>query len=218
MTSSLLNKKNIFIAACLILILAVIFYLLGTYGVLSRLSDAVSKHTNPYLFILLMLVLPVCFFPISPFLVIGGIKFGLVGGIVLMFVTMPVHLLISHYLSRTFFRSWLERLATKRNVDIPEIPKEKTLWVSIVFMAIPGLTYSMKNYLLALSKVPFRHFFLAGWLVQAAMGIPFVVIGESARDESFLLFVVFLVLLTIGYLLTAWVKKRYGVRAKGKAE
>jgi uncharacterized membrane protein YdjX (TVP38/TMEM64 family) len=51
-------------------------------------------------------------------------------------------------------------------------------------MAVPGLSYTLKNYALALSGVPFRYYFPSGYLVQGAMGVPFVIAGDAVAGRS----------------------------------
>jgi len=46
-------------------------------------------------------------------------------------------------------------------------------------MGVPGLSYALKNYLLPLSGIRFFPYLLCGWLIQGAMGVPFVIMGKA---------------------------------------
>ena len=47
-------------------------------------------------------------------------------------------------------------------------------------MALPGLPYASKNYLLALAGLPLPLFLAIAWPIQALSGLPFLFLGRSA--------------------------------------
>jgi uncharacterized membrane protein YdjX (TVP38/TMEM64 family) len=96
---------------------------------------------------------------------------------------------------RSLIRQWLNRVYYR----LPRISPSRSLWFSLVFMAVPGLSYTLKNYALALSGVPFSHFFPSGYLVQGAMGVPFVIAGDAVADKSLLLVAAVVIVLLIIY-------------------
>ncbi|MGB5987517.1 MAG: hypothetical protein WBG37_19585, partial [Desulfobacterales bacterium] len=148
------------------------------------LGAVVNEATSPALFILLYALLPMLGFPISLFLVLLGVKFGSANGVLIMFAVLPLHLLAAYGVVHTWLRELLLRLLKKRDLELPRIPKQHAASFSFLFMAVPGLSYSLKNYILPLAGVPARHFFLSGFLAQGFMGIPFVVARNAAAGKS----------------------------------
>jgi len=76
-------------------------------------------------------------------------------------------------------------------------------------MAIPGLSYTMKNYIFALSGISFRYYFLIGYLVNGLLAIPFIVAGHAVIGRSFLLLIIIFLLLLAAYKFGLMIKKRY---------
>lgn len=170
----------------------------------------VDPRSHAGLFLLMFVLLPLVGFPISAFLVLIGVKFGTWYGVLLTLAVMPLHLLISFLVANSYLRSILQRCLETMSYRLPQIPEDRALWFSFVFMAVPGLPYTVKNYALPLSGAPFRYYFLSGYLVQGAMGIPFVVAGGAVAGEHLvILAVIFAVLLAV-YALVHRLRQRHG--------
>ena len=172
------------------------------------LNYAVSEETHPVLFLLMFALLPLVGFPISAFLVLIGAKFGAWAGVLIMAAGMPIHLMVAFFVAHSFLRTLVQRYLEKIDYRLPEVPKNRIFSFSFIFMAVPGLSYTLKNYVLALSGVPFKYFFLSGYLIQAAMGIPFVIAGEALAGKSLLLLAAVLAVLLVIYFIVYKIRKR----------
>ncbi len=206
------NNKILFFAAVVVIAAVVAggIYLAIKYEYFQKAVSLVDESMSSPLFITLMVVLPVVGFPISVFLIFGGIKFGILWAILLWLVVLPIHATIGYYVAR-WARGPLERfLSDKMGYHIPDIPENNTAMFSFLFLAVPGIPYAGKNYLLALAGVPFRYCVLMNCIVQTALGIPFIVLGKSAAEMDMTLFYIALVIFVMGYFLLRWLKKRYG--------
>ncbi|MCF8052079.1 MAG: VTT domain-containing protein [Desulfobacterales bacterium] len=203
------NALKLGIAAFLALLVlgGAVYWWLGD-DIAVFMNYAVSEGTHPGLFLLMFAVLPPLGFPISAFLVLIGAKFGAWAGVLIMAAGMPIHLLVAFFVAHTFLRSLVQRYLEKIDYRLPEVPKNRILSFSFFFMAVPGLSYTLKNYVLALSGVPFKYFFLSGYLLQAAMGIPFVIAGEALAGKSLLLLAAVLVVLLVIYFVVHKIRKR----------
>ena len=138
-----------------------------------------GPQIHPAMVLLPYAVLPVVGFPVIPFLVLLGLRFGSVGGIIIMLAVMPVHLAFAFWFSREVAGRWVQSLAKKVGVAIPRMPEKRQLGFGFLFMVVPGLSYSLKNFLLPLSGIRFVPYLICGWLIQGIMGIPFVVMGKA---------------------------------------
>ena len=145
-------------------------------GTWQWLTGLIQEKTHPALLLVTFLVLPVVGFPISVFLILLGIRFGPGYGLLIMWTGMGTHLLITFILSRSYIRPWLFLLADKWAFTVPRLPENRQILVSLLFMAVPGLPYTLKNYLLALAGVPFVTYFTVSWIANGLMGTPFVVL------------------------------------------
>lgn len=168
-----------------------------------------NDQTHPALVISSFLILPLLFFPISVLLLLVGLRFDMFSGILVVFLLMPVHLVFSFFVVRSVLRTQVEKLLKHSRYRRFCVPQSRFVEFSILFMALPGLPYSVKNYLLPISGIRFRDYFLACWLVQGVMGIPFVVLGDAASQWSVYLFAVFFVLFMVLFLINNKVRSRY---------
>lgn len=171
-------------------------------------SIIIDENTHPALFMALFLLLPLIGFPVSALLVILGVKFGAWAGVTIMFAGMPVHLTVSFFVAHSLLRAPLIRLLARMGRSLPQIPEERQARFCLLFMAVPGLSYTLKNYLLPLSGVPFRYFFLSGLVLQGVMGIPFVVAGDAAAKADLLLLGALLLVFLIAFGAFRWVRGR----------
>jgi uncharacterized membrane protein YdjX (TVP38/TMEM64 family) len=162
------------------------------------LQHVVSENTHPFLFVFFFILLPVAGFPVSLFLILIGAKFGYYKGALLMFGCMSLHLLATYLVANSLIRPFLDDITSYR-YRIPKIPDEHAVRFSIVFMAVPGLSYAMKNYLLSLSGVPFRHYFLIGLCLNGVTGLPVIIAGDVLKSRPLLLISIFAVVLAVSY-------------------
>jgi uncharacterized membrane protein YdjX (TVP38/TMEM64 family) len=173
------------------------------------LEYALDTRTPPSLAIALFVLLPLVGFPISACLVLLGVKLGGWLGLAIMFAGIPIHLLVAWFVARSFLQAWLKNLLAKFDRRPPQVPSERAGWFCFLFMAFPGLSYTLKNYILALSGAPFGSFFLSGYLVQGVIGIPFVIAGDAVAEESLLLLAAVFVLLLVIYAIVWKLRQRH---------
>ena len=167
-----------------------------------------GEGSSAALFLLLFAALPLLGFPFSVFLVLLGVRFGTAAGLLIMAAGMGIHLLAAFWVAHSFLRAPILRLLRWLNYRLPQVPKERVVWFSLIFMAIPGPPYCLKNYILPLAGVPLRWFFLSGFFIQGAMGIPFVVAGDAMAAESLLLVAIAIGVLLAGYVVVYRLRKR----------
>lgn len=173
------------------------------------IASIINKNTHPALLLILYAILPIVGFPISLFLIVFGIKFGAVQGNVLMFAGLPLHLLVSYLLAQSVLGPWIQKIAEKWGFTVPQVPPGKEVSFSFLFMLFPGLPYSLKNYMLALSGVSFPIYFSLGWLINGLMGIPMVILGDAAGDWNLLILGIAVLIFTAIALGRIWIKKRF---------
>lgn len=202
-------KKHVkWIVPAVLICMAGGIWAVGSSDVLQMPHDLLGRDTHTAAFILLFVTLPVLGFPILPFMILLGLKFGVTVGTGMFFGGMAVHLAIAFPVSNSFLRPFLLRYACRRNIRIPRISGERMVAFSFAFMALPGLSYAMKNYLLPLAGVPFRHYFPITLLTQGILAIPFILAGDAAGAGKFFLPAAMLIFAAAVYLLIMWKKKK----------
>ncbi|MFO7801606.1 MAG: hypothetical protein R6V55_04860 [Desulfovermiculus sp.] len=163
---------------------------------------------HPGLFLVLMGILPIFGFPMSPFLVLSGIKFGTVWGAGVSLLIMPIHLGVCYVISKTFFQSIILKVMRSRGYSPPAFLTAKPGKLVFLFLVVPGPPYVMKNYILALTGLPFISYMVLAWTVQGALALPVVILGGAASQQRWGLFTIVLILLIIASLGMHWYKNR----------
>lgn len=211
-----MRRYEIFITGFMIVIILSLILGLNSWSLLSeyikRAISLVDKSTPTLPFIAVMLSLPVAGFPVSVILMIAGIKFSLFRAIMLWALIVPIHTIIGYYLANALRNTLLHILTVKLGYRIPKIPEKHEAFFSFIFLAVPGIPYAGKNYLLPLAGVKFRYCVLMNAIIQVLLAIPFIMLGKSAVEMN----LIFL-LIAAGFLATGaagiwWLKKRYAER------
>lgn len=148
----------------------------------------------------LTVILPLIGVPVSAVYVIAGAKFGLGWGLTLSLVAIALHLIASWWIAHGWLKRPLEALFRKMGRQIPKVPRGESVPVCLLVALLPGASYALKNYLLALAGVPLRPFFwtlLPSHFVHAALAICF---GDFTGDMTTpkIIFLVSYALLVIG--------------------
>ena len=207
MSLSLTNKISLLVL-CVVAAAVVFVYFFLRGDAEQWLAFVVNKDTHWALFIGLMLILPVFAFPISAFLVLAGIKFGFAMGSLVTVLTIPIHLIASFVLARSLLKPFLVRMLQTKDYELPLIPRDKTLLYASLFVMIPGPPYFLKNYLLALSEIPFGYYFAINLVIELAICIPVVGLGQSLVDMNWKMMMLFAGLIAALYLTGRWLKGR----------
>ena len=120
----------------------------------------------PIIFLLLASILPIFLFPPGIFSVIGGLLFGFKLGAVLTIIAAIIYtnimFLISRYFARNKIENFLEkRLTLKQFNRIFGLKGNKLATFLIICRLIPILPNSIVSYSYGLTRISFKHYFIA---------------------------------------------------------
>lgn len=177
-------KKNILIpltvGGIMVLLGAVVFIIIvDEYNPATFISQFLSSETNSLVFAVLMAFLPLAGFPLVPFLLLVGMIYGTVGGILVTASLMLFHMTASYYLTHSLFRPVVKRILLRFGLPVPQLPRDGGKRFAFIFMIVPGLPYSIKNYFLALTGMPVSTYLGISWIAQFSLAIPFVILGDG---------------------------------------
>lgn len=211
----LVGRKSFFfffLALTALVAVSAIVYLYTSPGVevidLIRHFSALMKNPSaPTFFIAAMLFLPPIGFPISFFLALAGLRFGVMGGMALTFFVLPVHMTICYAVTRTFLRKPLTRFLDRRGYKIPFLQTRRPGLAMFGFLLMPGPPYALKTYLLAMTDMPYPRFLFFNWFTEALITLPIVAMTGAAAEKNW--FLLALALFIFGLSLgLRWYKKR----------
>lgn len=120
----------------------------------------------PIIFLLLASILPILLFPPGIFSIIGGLLFGFKLGAFLTIIAAIIYtnimFLISRYFARNKIESFLEkRLTLKQFNRIFGLKDNKLATFLIICRLIPILPNSVVSYSYGLTRISFKHYFIA---------------------------------------------------------
>ena len=120
----------------------------------------------PIIFLLLASILPILLFPPGIFSVIGGLLFGFTKGAILTIIAAIIYTNIMFLISRYFARNKIEnflkkRLTLKQFNRIFGLKDNKLATFLIICRLIPILPNSIVSYSYGLTRISFKHYFMA---------------------------------------------------------
>ena len=120
----------------------------------------------PIIFLLLASILPIFLFPPGIFSVIGGLLFGFTKGAILTIIAAIIYtnimFLISRYFARNKIENFLEkRLTLKQYNRIFGLNDNKLTTFLVICRLIPILPNSVVSYSYGLTRISFKHYFIA---------------------------------------------------------
>ncbi|GAA5482961.1 hypothetical protein [Haloferula sargassicola] len=132
--------------------------------------------------ILAFLVLPLLGVPITIFLVLAGMRFGVVNGMLISTACIFFHNVAAYKLTHGIFRRRLRAWLESRGRSIPPIRKERQVLYTGLFAAVSGPPYAFKLYLSALADIPFRVYLWVGAPIYAVFSLIPVATGAAASS------------------------------------
>ena len=120
----------------------------------------------PIIFLLLASILPIFLFPPGIFSVIGGLLFGFKLGAILTIIAAIIYTNIMFLISRYFARNKIENflakhLTLKQYNRIFGLDDNKLATFLIICRLIPILPNSVVSYSYGLTRISFKHYFIA---------------------------------------------------------
>lgn len=201
------HKARLLIAASVIAL--AVWFIIANRENLSREAIMAYGESLPRAWLVLAFVLlPMLGFPISVLLVLLGIRFGLLHGILVCAGGMVFHHLAGYFSVHGTLRPWIHHKMKSWGYEIPKIGGRNPVWFTILFAAIHGPPYTLKIYLLALTEVPFRIYFWAGLPVYLAFSITAIAAGAALMTFDPTLVYVLIGAITVLAIATSLLRKR----------
>jgi len=169
------------------------------------------------LFFLMVALLPLIGFPISPLFIIAGIRFGSAWAIPFSLAALAVNLALAHWISTKLLHSTIQKIASKWDYDIPKVGHENAKkWVLVIRLC--GAPLAVQNYILGLSYVPFWPYLWVSLAAQAPVVIGIIIFGESFLTGNVGKAFLGLAVLVIALVAVSFLKKRYAQPKSGSID
>lgn len=133
------------------------------------------QHENPFTFlvefgkslpcmgfVVAYFILPLFGFPVSVFLIVAGMRFGFLGGMLVAASGILFHHVIAFRVVHGWLRSILISRLERAGYRVPFFIERNQICYTALFAAVHGPPYIAKVYLLALTNVTFRVYLCVG--------------------------------------------------------
>jgi uncharacterized membrane protein YdjX (TVP38/TMEM64 family) len=137
-----------------------------------------GARMNGWILFALMALLPLVGIPISILCVMAGAKFGPWEGLGVTSLAVAFNLAASWWIVRSWLRKPLEKLLRKTQYKKPTLEKGEYAGLCLLTALIPGPSYTLKNYFLAMSNLPFRIIFWIGLPAHVFAMSPGILFGN----------------------------------------
>jgi uncharacterized membrane protein YdjX (TVP38/TMEM64 family) len=189
--------------------------------VLGALSHVVSLKTvhawgeaiNGWLLFLLILLLPLVGMPMSICGILIGAKFGVCDGIIVTAVAVAFQLSASWGIARTWLHKPIEKILRKTRYQMPSLETGEYAAVCLLTALIPGPSYTLKNYFLALSNLPFGIVLGVGLPANLFAMLPGVLFGSFTAAMNWPKAIFLIVYVVLLFVASHWVIRIIRARA-----
>ncbi len=179
-----------------VLIIAIvgIEYFYGWGALFSDIEVFAKEHDNPFIFLLVISFGCAIGFPISFCTLFAGAAFGAFFGSVLSIVGILISSFLGYFIGKFFFPKEIVDKIEKRF----SISSRKTMFdLNFYVRAVPGITYSMQNFILGALCSEIKMYLIVGVSIQGAFAIAMNILGASFADDSFAKYISLAILIVV---------------------
>ena len=211
------SKRNKILKIILISILVIlVVYGLNQSNVLKGYGpDEIKNYINsfgilsPIVYVVILTVLPLLFFPDSVLVIAGGMIFGLGKGIILTSIGSFLGASVSFYISRILGQRIVNKFIKGKWVNFEKFSKQSGLLVILMLRLIPLFPFKVVSYSAGLTNMSFKDFTLATVIGSIPGIVVYTNLGDQATDLGSKGFYMSIVLVVLLFILSFFLKKRF---------
>lgn len=202
-------------AAGLVLLVGVVLVARGLdlKGLLAQGLELI-RTAGPVAFFTSMALLPAIGVPLSAYSLTAGSVFGAQLGMPLVItfalLAIGINMALTYALARWALRPVLEKLFTRLGYRLPAAGREDATDLIILLRVTPGVPFTVQNYLLGMSGVPFGKYLLVSCAIAWPLNGAFILFGDALlRGKGKVAFIALSLILVL-MAATQLVRKHYG--------
>lgn len=159
-------------------------------------------------FFLGLALLPLLGIPVTPLFILAGATFDLPAALLGSALAIAANLTLSYALAQRWLRRPLLAFLHRWRYDLPRFTDGQALRFIVVVRLTPGLPGFLKNYVTALTDVPFVLYLGASWTVTFGYAIGLIVLGDSLINTDLTEGLWAAAILTTALLVGVWLARR----------
>lgn len=131
-----------------------------------------------------MALLPLAGMPVSPLMILAGVRFGPLWGFVAASATLAINISAAYWIAQFGLEPWVRRWIERRRFSLASL-KDLSEWKVVLLCRVtPGIPLVLQNYGLGCTRVRFRPYFAISLPVVSLYALGFVVFGDSLARSS----------------------------------
>jgi uncharacterized membrane protein YdjX (TVP38/TMEM64 family) len=142
------------------------------------------EELNPIGFFVAASILPVFGVSVTLVYVVAGAKFGATVGLGVIAAATAIHLIATHFLTRSIFARPLRRFLHRKGYELPHFDGHRDAAFVVLAALIPGPPYAVRNVLLALSGIPLRRYLGICWTISVLRSGVAIFLGGWSDDPT----------------------------------
>lgn len=155
----------------------------ATIAALLQETSAWMRRMPWPVFYLAVAVLPFAFCPVGLLYLSAGAVHGVLPSLAGILAAMAVNLTLSYWLAAGPLHDWLSRWFARRGRTVPALPANEHVWAVLVVRFTPAFPLIVQNYLLGLTRVPFRTYFWVSLVAEAVIAVGYILAGEALTKD-----------------------------------
>ncbi len=169
------------------------------------------------LFFLMVAILPLFGFPVSPLFIIAGIRFGVAWAIPFSLAALASNMILAYWISTKLLHRLIQRIALRWGYTIPKVSRGNANKLIFV-VRVSGAPLVMQNYILGLAFAPFWPYLLISMATQSLVVVGMIVFGDSFLSGNGGKALAGIGILVIAMVALSYFRKRYGQSKAGSPD
>jgi uncharacterized membrane protein YdjX (TVP38/TMEM64 family) len=153
-------------------------------------------------------LLPLLGMPLTPLFVLAGATFDLSAALFGSALAIAANLALSYALAQRWLRRPLLALLRRWRYELPRFADGQALRFIVVVRLTPGLPAFLKNYVTALTDMPFALYLGVSWMITFGYAIGLIVLGDSLINTDLVEGLWAAAILTAALLVWVWLARR----------
>lgn len=219
------KNKTIFKFIIMALIVVSGVYILNKLNVLKGYRpNEIKSYINsfgvlsPIIYVIMLTLLPLLFFPDSVLVIAGGMIFGLGKGIILTSIGSFLGATVSFYISRVLGQKIVSRLIKNKSVNFEKYSKQSGFFIILMLRLIPLFPFKVVSYSAGLSKITFKDFTIATVIGSIPGIVVYTNLGDKSTDVGSNGFYISIVVVIILFAMSFVLKKKFSKKEIGMIE
>lgn len=169
------------------------------------------------LFFLMVAILPLFGFPVSPLFIIAGVRFGIAWAIPFSLAALATNMILAYWISTKLLHQLIQRIVLRWDYSIPKVSRENANKLIFV-VRVSGAPLFLQNYILGLASVPFWPYLILSMATQSLVVIGMIIFGESFLSGNGGKALAGIAILVIATVALSYFRKRYAQSKAGSTD